>query len=93
MFIELKTNNQRVEEIFKEIEKAESTITDYAYSVHTIEMLRCENGETTLEIDIEDLKNKAKSVEEAFKSLFRHYEELNELGFLKYKSATPESDA
>lgn len=93
MLIELKTNNQRIEEIFKEIEKAKSTISDYAYRVHTIEMLRCENGETTLEFDIEDLKNKAKTLEEAFKTLFRCYEELKELGFLKYKSATPESDA
>ena len=93
MFIELKTNNQRVEEIFKKIEEADSTISDYSLSMPKFEMLRCENGETTLEFDIEDMKTKQKSMEEAFKTLFQCYEELNELGFLKYKSATPESDA
>ena len=93
MFIELKTNNQRVEEIFKEIEEAKDTIRDYTYSVPEIVMSHYENEETTLEMDIEDMKNKAKSVEEASETLFRCCEELKELGFLKYKSATPESDA
>ena len=93
MFIELKTNNQRVEEIFKEIEEADYTISDYSYRAPKIKMSRYENGETTLEFDIEDEKTKQKAIEEAFDTLFRCYEELKELGFLKYKSATPESDA
>lgn len=93
MFIELKTNNQRVEEILKEIAEADSTISDYSFRAPEIKMSHYENEETTLEFDIENLKNIAKSTAEAFEALFRCYEELNELGFLKYKSATPESDA